>query len=66
MTGIRQGDALPFQLHGFPTLRVTDTGKYRYPFHHTAKDTLEKVNCLAITHVTIALARALAELANGN
>ena len=42
---------------------VTDTAFYRYAYYHTALDTPDRLNYIAMAEVTRGLARAVAYLA---
>ncbi len=61
--GIDWNARAPFALHGFHTVTVTDTGPYRYPFYHSAKDRPEKLDYRRMTILARGLAKVVVELA---
>jgi hypothetical protein len=44
LPGIGLSDHSSFWLHGYPAIMLTDTAMYRYPYYHTADDTMENVD----------------------
>ena len=41
---IGRSDHWPFWQEGYPALMVTDTAPFRYPYYHTAEDTVDKID----------------------
>jgi Zn-dependent M28 family amino/carboxypeptidase len=64
--GVAWSDHVSFWRQGYRALMVTDTAFYRYAYYHTARDTPEKLNYLAMAKVAEGLQRALAALASGD
>jgi len=62
--GMNWNAQTPFSLHGYRAVMVTDTGPYRYPFYHSAKDTPEKLDYSHLALITQGLVDAVATLAN--
>lgn len=62
--GMNWNAQTPFALHHYPTVMVTDTGPYRYPFYHSAKDTPEKLSYVHLALVTRGLVEAVVKSAN--
>lgn len=60
--GIAWSDHLSFWREGYPAVMVTDTAFYRYEAYHTAEDTPEKLNYLAMAQVVEGLFHALQAL----
>jgi hypothetical protein len=44
LPGIGLSDHSSFWMHGYPAIMLTDTAMFRYPYYHTADDTLENVD----------------------
>lgn len=63
LPGIASGDQNPFWLNGYKAFVITDTARYRYPFHRSAKDTPEKISCDSIAAVSDGVLKALLALA---
>lgn len=58
------GDQSPFWLHGYRAVTVSDTAAFRYPFHHSAKDTPQHIDYTQLAEVSRGLSGAIADLAN--
>jgi hypothetical protein len=63
--GVAWSDHFAFWLRRYRALMVTDTAFYRYPWYHTAEDTLEKLDYASLARVTEGLFQAIRRLANG-
>ena len=61
--GVGWSDQLSFWRQGYRALMVTDTAFYRYRHYHTAQDTADKLNYLAMARVVEGLQKAIAQLA---
>ena len=59
---IFRSDHAAFWHCGYPALMITDTANFRYPFYHTAEDTVEKINFVALARVVTGLRESLLEL----
>jgi Zn-dependent M28 family amino/carboxypeptidase len=57
--GVDWSDHRAFWRHGYSAIMVTDTALYRYPYYHTALDTVEHVSCAKLADVTLGLAGAV-------
>lgn len=62
--GVAWSDHLSFWRVGYPALMVTDTAFYRYAYYHSALDTPDKLNYVAMAQVVDGLQQALAALAS--
>jgi Peptidase family M28 len=62
--GIGWSDQWSFWQEGYPGMMVTDTAPFRYPYYHTAKDTVDKVNFNRTARVVEGIHRLVEELAN--
>jgi len=62
--GMNWNAQTPFSLHHYSAVMVTDTGPYRYPFYHSAKDTPEKLSYPHLALVGQGLVDAIVTLAN--
>jgi Zn-dependent M28 family amino/carboxypeptidase len=60
--GVAWSDQQSFWRQGYPALMVTDTAFYRYPHYHTAYDTPEKLDYVAMSRVVRGLNEAFAAL----
>jgi len=60
---IFRSDHAAFWHCGYPALMITDTANFRYPFYHTAEDTVEKINFVALARVVTGLRESLLEVA---
>lgn len=61
--GVAWSDHFSFWRRRYPALMVTDTAFYRYPYYHTAADTVEKINYEPFAQVTEGLFPTFLELA---
>lgn len=48
---------------GYQALMITDTAPFRYPYYHTRKDTIDKLDFDRLARVTAGLEKVIAELA---
>ncbi|MGY2492810.1 M28 family peptidase [Cupriavidus sp. CP313] len=62
--GIDWSDHAPFMDQGYPSLMVTDTAPYRYPYYHSAQDTVDKVDFDKLARVVVGLDAVVRDLAN--
>lgn len=62
LPGIANGDQTAFWLNGYKAFVITDTARYRYPFHQSSKDTPEKIDCGSVGRVSEGILKALLEL----
>jgi len=60
--GIGWSDHWSFWQEGYPAIMITDTAPYRYPYYHTKKDTIEKVNYNRLARVLVGLEKVIADL----
>jgi hypothetical protein len=44
MRDLLRSDHAPFWKHGIPALFLTDTADFRYPYYHTAADTIDRLD----------------------
>jgi Zn-dependent M28 family amino/carboxypeptidase len=58
-------DHWSFWCHGYPSLMITDTAPFRYPYYHTRLDTPDKIDFHRMARVTEGLAHVTADLVNG-
>jgi hypothetical protein len=49
---------------GYPSLMVTDTAPYRYPYYHSAQDTIDKIDFDKLAQVVVGLEAVVQDLAN--
>jgi hypothetical protein len=54
-----RSDHAAFWHCGYPAVMVTDTANFRYPYYHTAEDTIDKINFDAMARAATALRDAL-------
>ena len=62
--GVDWSDHGSFWEEGYPAVMVTDTALYRYPYYHSAQDTMEKIDYNALVRVTEGLQAVVTKLAN--
>ena len=62
--GIGWSDQWSFWQEGYPGMMVTDTAPFRYPYYHTANDTVDKVSFDRMARVVEGIHRLVEELAN--
>ena len=55
-------DHWSFWQQGYPAMMVTDTANFRYPYHHSPHDTVDKVNFEKTARVVRGLGRVIAAL----
>src|SRR5260370_16095004 len=60
---IFRSDHAAFWRCGYPALMITDTANFRYPYYHTAEDTIDKINYAALARVVTGLKESLIGLA---
>jgi len=60
--GIGWSDHWSFWKEGYPAIMITDTAPYRYPYYHTKKDTIEKVDYDKLARVMVGLEKVIANL----
>ena len=60
---IFRSDHASFWLCGYPAAMVTDTANFRYPYYHTAEDTIDKINYVALARVVTGLEESILQLA---
>lgn len=61
--GITWSDHLPFWVHGYPALMITDTAPFRYVHYHQPSDTPDKLDYDAMARVVLGLEAVVADLA---
>jgi len=61
--GVGWSDQWSFWQQGYEGIMVTDTAPYRYPYYHTERDTLDKIDFDKLARVTAGLARVISDLA---
>jgi hypothetical protein len=62
--GIGWSDQWSFWQEGYPGIMVTDTAPFRYPYYHTPRDTVDKVNFNRTARVVEGIGRLVEKLAN--
>ena len=60
--GVGFSDHWSFWQEGYPALMVTDTAPFRYPYYHTAEDTVDKVDFEQMGRLVSGLEKVIAEL----
>jgi len=61
--GIAWSDQWAFWQQGYPAIMITDTAPFRYPYYHTAQDTVDKIQYEHLTRVVVGLQKMIQELA---
>jgi Zn-dependent M28 family amino/carboxypeptidase len=61
--GVGFSDHWSFWQEGYPALMVTDTAMFRYPYYHTAEDTVDKIDFEKTARVVRGLEAVIADLA---
>jgi Zn-dependent M28 family amino/carboxypeptidase len=59
---IGRSDHWSFWQEDYPALMITDTAPFRYPYYHTADDTVDKLDFEKMARVVRGLAKTLVEL----
>jgi Zn-dependent M28 family amino/carboxypeptidase len=62
--GVGWSDHWAFAEVGYPAIMVTDTAVFRYPHYHTAQDTPDKVDTLALARAHAGVRSVVTALAN--
>jgi hypothetical protein len=62
--GIGWSDQWSFWQEGYPGIMTTDTAPFRYPYYHTPKDTVDKVNFDRTARVVEGIRKLVERLAN--
>ena len=62
--GIGWSDQWSFWQEGYTGIMVTDTAPFRYPYYHTPRDTVDKVNFDRTARVVEGISKVVEELAN--
>jgi len=62
--GIGWSDQWSFWQEGYPGVMVTDTAPFRYPYYHTQKDTIEKIDFDRTARVVEGIGKLVEQLAN--
>lgn len=62
--GIGWSDQWSFWQEGYPGIMVTDTAPFRYPYYHTAQDTVEKIDFDRTARVVDGMLPVIQTLAN--
>ncbi len=62
-SGIAKSDHTAFWLNDYPALMITDTAKYRYPFHAQHNDKAYQLDYKAMSLITQGLAKTIMQLA---
>jgi Zn-dependent M28 family amino/carboxypeptidase len=65
LPGTGWSDHWSFWQAGYPALMVTDTAPWRYPWYHTADDTVDKIDFEKLSEVVNGLEHVVRELAHG-
>lgn len=63
VTGLDWSDQWSFWQEGYPAIMVTDTAIFRYPHYHRPEDTPDKLDCDALTMVTLGVASSVERIA---
>ncbi|MFO1173009.1 MAG: M28 family peptidase [Hyphomicrobiaceae bacterium] len=61
--GIDWSDHWAFGEVGIPAVMITDTALFRYPHYHTANDTVDKVDAMALARITSGIERVIQDMA---
>ncbi len=61
--GIDWSDHWSFGQVGYPAVMITNTALYRYPYYHTAEDTVDKVDVETLARITKGVEQVIRELA---
>ena len=64
ISGIGWSDHWSFWQCGYPALMVTDTAPFRYPYYHTAGDTIDKIDFDRLSRVVVGLKPVIEDLVN--
>jgi hypothetical protein len=64
--GVFWSDHASFWRHGYPAVMVTDTALFRYPYYHTAQDTVDKLDYPRLGRVVMGLAYLIRGLADAS
>jgi Zn-dependent M28 family amino/carboxypeptidase len=59
----RRSDHAAFWDHGYPAVMLTDTANFRNPHYHRPTDTIDTLNLIFLSHVTLAVTAAVRDLA---
>lgn len=62
--GIGWSDQWSFWQEGYPGIMVTDTAPFRYPYYHTTRDTMEKIDFDRTTRVVEGMGKVIEGLAS--
>jgi hypothetical protein len=62
--GIGWSDQWSFWQEGYPGAMVTDTAVFRYPYYHTQRDTVDRINFDKTARVVEGMRKLVEELAN--
>jgi Zn-dependent M28 family amino/carboxypeptidase len=57
--GIGWSDQWAFWQQGYQAIMITDTAPFRYPYYHTAKDTVDKIHYDNLTRVVTGLEKVI-------
>lgn len=61
--GVGWSDHWSFWQEGYPAIMITDTAVFRYPYYHTARDTIDKVDFGKMARVVDGVRRVVESLA---
>jgi hypothetical protein len=62
--GIGWSDQWSFWKEGYPGIMITDTAPFRYPYYHTANDTVDKIDFDKTARVVEGISKLIRSLAN--
>ncbi len=62
ITGVGWSDHWSFWMQGYPSVMVTDTAPFRYPYYHTAQDTPDKIDFQKLARVVTGLKPVIEDL----
>ena len=62
LPGIGWSDQWAFWKQGYQAIMITDTAPYRYPYYHTAQDTVDKIHYDHLTRVVIGLEKLIEKI----